>query len=83
MLLEAFSVYDSKAAGFLTPFFLPNVGMAIREFSNCANDAGHAFCQNSADFTLYHIGTFDIDKGALKPLSIHVDLGKAASFIKE
>jgi len=58
MNLEIFTVYDAVAKSYLLPFFLPNQGMAIRTFSDCANDKSHAFCKNNTDYVLYKVGIF-------------------------
>ena len=66
MKLIAFSVYDEKAEAFITPFFLPKTGMATREFQRACNDKTHQFGQNPHDYTLFQVGTYDIDTGELE-----------------
>lgn len=56
---NVFCIYDSKAQAFLTPFFLPTVGMAVRVFSDCVNSDDHQFGKHPEDYTLFHLGTWD------------------------
>ena len=62
---QIFTIYDVKAKAYITPFVLPNDGMAIRTFQTCANDLNHAFGQHPEDYVLYRIGEFDSDTGEL------------------
>ena len=64
---EAFSVYDSCAQAFITPFFLPVRDIAQRVFGDCCNDPNHAFSKHPADYTLFSVGYWDDHEGALIP----------------
>jgi len=57
-----FTVFDSKAKAYLTPFFLHEDGMAIRVFSDCINDKTHMFGKHPEDYTLFNIGSWNDDK---------------------
>jgi len=65
MLQKIFCVWDDKAKAYLPPFFLPEVGMAVRVFGDCINDATHNFGRHPEDYTLFRLGTFDQSKGLL------------------
>ncbi len=65
MILQIFSVYDEKAKAYLAPFFMPQVGQAVRIFANMANDQDHAFGNNPEDYTLYQLGELDDSTGAI------------------
>lgn len=84
-----FSVYDSKAEFFGTPFFSQTRGMAIRMFCDAAQDKNTMLAKHPNDFILFEVGTFDDSTGvleAVKPVNlgmpileqepIMVDLGK-------
>lgn len=58
MKLQIFAVYDSKAEAYLTPFFLHNIALAIRTFTDCVNDPDHPWGKHPEDYTLFHLGTF-------------------------
>lgn len=80
MMTKVFSVYDSKARVFSTPFFALTEGVAIRMFVAGVNDPTTQLCKNPEDFTLFCVGTFDDDIGVLKSLEHNVNLGLAANF---
>ena len=79
MKLVVFAVLDTKAGAFLQPFFSLSRGVAIRQFTQAANDAGHDFCTFAGDFHLFEIGEFDQESGQLVPKP-SVDLGTALQF---
>lgn len=71
-ILKAFSVYDAKAQAYLPPFFFRATGEAVRAFTTAANTSGHDFNNYADDYTLFEVGEFNDDTGALKimvPLS--------------
>lgn len=63
-----FTIYDDKAKAYLPPFFLPEVGQAIRTFADCVNDpkGEHAFSRHPADYTLFLVGEFDQSSGRME-----------------
>lgn len=71
MTLKVFSVFDSKAEGFLNPVFSQSLGVMVRSFTEAALDQGdpasgrppHDFCKFAEDFTLFELGSFDQAKG--------------------
>ncbi len=68
-----FTIYDSKAKAYLTPFFLHQDGMALRVFADCINDATHQFGKHPEDYTLFNIGSWSDDKAKFltnNPISI-------------
>lgn len=78
---KAFSVFDSKAGTFSPPFFQPALGLAVRMFTDLANDKATTVGKYPTDFSLFYIGDFDEATGVLAPLTQHQNLGLAASFI--
>lgn len=81
MILNAFTVYDSKAEAYLQPFFTTTPALAMRSFQQAANTEGHDFNQYAADYTLFHIGAYDDATAQLQPLAHFGNLGTALSFI--
>lgn len=77
MTLKAFSVHDSKANAFITPFFCPTTDVGIRSFQSAANDPNSMFSQHPADYTLFEIGSFDVETGTLTPHKAAENLGLA------
>ena len=62
---EVFTVRDSAADRFLTPFMSDTVETAIRQFKEACLADGHQFNKFPEDYVLYHIGTFYAETGAL------------------
>jgi len=54
-----FSVFDSKAAVFGTPFFMQREAMAIRAFTDLVNDPQTMVGKHPEDFSLFHVADFD------------------------
>lgn len=81
MVTKMFSVYDSKAAVFSVPFFMPSIGLAIRSFTDLSNDPGTMVFKHPEDFSLFVVGEFDDEKGTAVAVS-HQNLGTAASYKK-
>lgn len=81
MITKVFTVHDSKAEAYLSPFFCLTNGQAVRSFSDTANESGHVFNKHSGDFTLFLIGEYDDQKGILVPYTTHIHLGKAIEYI--
>ena len=77
---EIFAIFDSKAHAYLPPFIMHQKAMAIRVFSDCINDQGHQFGKNPGDYTLFHIGEFDDNKGTVKG-HINISLANGVELI--
>lgn len=59
MLQKMFVIYDSKTEAYLTPFFMPSKGDAIRALSSLVADVSHNFGKYPEDFTLFEIGSWN------------------------
>jgi len=75
MILEIFSVYDSKAEAYMTPFFMQSVGQALRSFIDASEDTNTQLSRHPEDFTLFHIGKWDDDTCTINMLKTPVSLG--------
>lgn len=80
MKLKIFSVYDSKAKAFITPFFTATVDVALRSFGEAANDPNSMFARHPGDYTLMEIGDFLIDTGEIVPAPQQLNHGLALIF---
>lgn len=65
MIYQAFSIFDSAALVYSPPFFQATKGLAIRMFSETAKDMQTNIGRHPTDFTLFHIGEFDDQAGAM------------------
>lgn len=59
MKIRCYSVFDAKAEAFITPWFMPTDGQAIRTFSDCVRDERHEFGKHPEDYALFRVGEFD------------------------
>lgn len=81
MTLLAFCVFDAAAELFMPPTFMQTKGQAIRSFADAANEEGHAFARHAADYTLFHIGSYDESAGLLEAITPD-SLGNALQYIE-
>lgn len=64
--MKIFSICDTKADGFMQPFFCDKEEVAKREFGNLANDETHPIGKHKEDYTLYWIGVWDPENGTIE-----------------
>ena len=72
---KIFTIFDSKAKAYLTPFFLHEDGMALRIFGDCVNDITHQFGKHPEDYTLFSIGSWSDEKAKFlttNPISLAI-----------
>lgn len=77
---KIFTIYDSKAKAYITPFFMHEEGMAIRVFSDCINDTTHQFGKHPEDYTLFTIGSWDDQKSKFLTTN-PIALGNGVEFV--
>lgn len=82
MKVQSFSVFDGAANMFLEPFFAPTLEVAIRGFREAVTREGHQFNKFPQDYTLFHVGEFDQERGEYTPLVPH-SLGVAITFLQK
>jgi len=56
---QVFTVFDQKAAAYLTPLFQVSRGVAARLFIAAVRDREHEFGRFPEDFTLFYLGEYD------------------------
>lgn len=83
MLTKVFAVYDSKANAFMSPFFMPTTGQAVRAWGTTVNDPQTDFNRYPGDFTLFEIASYDDISGKFENLSTPHSLGLAQEFLRE
>lgn len=81
MKLRVFTVFDAKALAYLPPFFMGEIGAAVRAFKECANDGTHMFGKHPEDFTLFCLGVWDDATAVFEPLPAHLPCGKALEYV--
>jgi hypothetical protein len=80
MIINIFAIHDSKAHAFLPPFYFHHTEQAQRTFSDTIHDDTHMFSKHPADYTLFHLGTFD-DEGAQIDTITPISLGNGLEFL--
>lgn len=76
MILNVYSVFDSKLASFGRPWYEMTDASAIRVFSDAVNDnsnPANQWYKHPEDFSLYKLGVFNDESGEIetdKPLSL-------------
>ncbi len=79
--MKIFTVYDSKAKAYLTPFFIKTTGEALRQFTDIVNNKEHYFSQHPEDYSLFEIGTYDEQLGQVKQYDSNLMLANATEFV--
>jgi len=70
MKLEIYSIFDEAAKAFNTPFFMANKAMALRAFTDLANDSQSSINKHPGDYKLYKIGTFNDENSNIESIEI-------------
>lgn len=81
MKQKIFSVYDSKAEAFATPFFMPTLGMATRAFADECSNPQSSLRKHAEDYTLFELGEFDDVSGKMDLLATPKSIGLAVEFL--
>lgn len=82
MILNMFAVFDVKSDAYLTPFFFPTRGQAVRAFKDLANDPNTTIGRHPEDYKLVHLAEYDDSTGAVGNVAGgYVSLGFATDYI--
>jgi hypothetical protein len=65
MKMNVYSIYDKATNAYMRPFFLQADGQALRVFTDMAVDAEHEVSKHPEDYSLFRLGSFDDNAGAL------------------
>lgn len=65
--MNIYTIYDSKAEAYLTPFFTDTDATAVRIFTSATTDEQHHFHKYAEDYTLFAIGEWDEKAGEIIP----------------
>lgn len=80
--VQAYAVKDIQTQLFTSPYFLPNDVLAKRSFETACKDETTKFNMYPEDYSLYHIGEYNIETALYKP-SQPKQLVNATSYFKE
>jgi len=65
--MKMFSIKDSKAESFNTPFFQATFGLAERAYTDAANDEKNSLSRHKEDFSLWYLGELNQNTGEFIP----------------
>lgn len=82
MIFGVYCVRDVKA-GFQTPAIQANDQVAVRGFISAVMNSDSVLFTHAQDFSLYRLGTFDSDTGALVPEPVPVHLADAVDGLRK
>lgn len=77
MLLNLYSVFDSKADSYLAPFTSSNHATATRQFHTAVLEPTHDFHIHSEDYALFHVGTFNSSSAEITGSRAPICIAKA------
>jgi len=69
MKINVYSIFDTKTAAFMQPFFMSTHGSATRAFAEVVNDSTHMIGKSPEDFSLFRLAAFDDNTGIFLPMS--------------
>lgn len=81
MKLKVFTVFDSKAELYLSPFYMRSRGEALRSFADTVKDSNSAFNKHPGDYTLFELGDYNESTGSFGLYDAKVNLGMAQDFL--
>lgn len=80
-MLAIYSIHDKKMESFNRPFFMPADGAAIRAFQDEVNNKDSELSKHPEDYSLWAIGIFEEDIGAITALEPIRKLTEATTLI--
>jgi len=74
MIIKLVCVRDVKLGEYNNPMCVPSLGVAQRSFQDEVNraDKANTVYNYPNDFSLYHVGDFDTERGVLDPFDVPV-----------
>lgn len=67
MILKIYSIFDSAANAYTSPFFMHNDALALRAFEDNVNaNNENNIAAHPDQFTLFNLGEFDDSNGTIK-----------------
>lgn len=69
MIYGVYSIYDSAAHVFTAPTIDISDASAVRSFQQAIANSGSVMNFKPDDFSLYQVGSFDVETGELEPFT--------------
>lgn len=80
MKTELFSVFDAVLGRYNEPFNARTVDRAKAMFAEVCNNPNSDICKYPSEYTLFHIGSFDMETGLPTPQNTPISLGVAIEY---
>lgn len=64
------AVYDAATGAYTQPFFVRSKAEAIRSFADAVGDEKSPFCAHPSDYSLFCLGEYDDQTGAVTPKNV-------------
>lgn len=65
MIINVFAIYDTAVNAYSQPYYSHTNGSALRAFADHVNDPNSNVNKHPADYSLFHLGTFNDETGEL------------------
>lgn len=65
-MLNVYSVYDSQAKTYNTPFFMRQDGQALRAFMDLVNNPQTDVAKHPSDYILFRLASYDEETGYIE-----------------
>lgn len=82
MITKAFALFDTKGQMFNVPFFMPQLGMAVRAIVDLGSDLNTTVGRHPGDFALFELGSFDDQSGQMIPCT-PINHGLVSTFLPQ
>ncbi len=85
MIYGVYAIYDSAAHVFTAPTIDISDASAVRSFQQAIGNSGSVMNFKPDDFSLYQVGTFDVETGEIEPFTppSRLIVGSDGDFRKE
>lgn len=85
MTYGVYAIYDFAAHVFTAPTIDISEASAVRSFQQAIANPGSVMNFKPADFSLYQVGTFNVETGELEPLTppVRLTVGADGDYRKE
>lgn len=83
MLIQVYSLYDTKSCIFTQPSFFPNDATCMRAVQQLVRSTDNQVAQYPSDFIIYHIGEWDDSVGVLASNGAPRNLGPCSALLNE
>lgn len=82
MKLSVYTVYDTKAEVFMSPFFMGTDNTAKRGFADAVNNPETPFGKHPSDYSLFKIGVWSDRDGEISPTTKE-SLGNGVEYLNQ